>query len=175
MPDTGVVNIIKININSIVAEDARDSKSCANMQTALETEPKQKTDIAEKCYTDMDSISKLRENNTKPMIETQSNGTMEYFLLGPPYESNKKKSADVTEQIHIDFNDAFNGIGYFEGTSSLQLKPGSKPYQVLLRHVAYAHQKPFQEELGRLQKPNIIVPLGIDESALCWCPKLMVQ
>ena len=45
---------------------------------------------------------------------------------------------------------------------SLQLKPDSKPYQVLTRHMAYALQKPFQEELERLQKLDILAPLE-------WC------
>ena len=81
MPETDVLNIIKININSIGAEDARDSsKWCANMHTVQESEPKQETDRAEKCYTDMDSFSKSRENTTKPVVKTTSNKTTEYFL-----------------------------------------------------------------------------------------------
>ena len=36
MPDTDVLNIIKINIDSIGAEDAGDSKWCANMYTVQE-------------------------------------------------------------------------------------------------------------------------------------------
>ena len=43
---------------------------------------KHDTDGAEKCYTNMDSILKLRDNNTKPMVETKSNKTTEYFLSG---------------------------------------------------------------------------------------------
>ena len=43
MPDTDMLNIIKICIDSIGAEDARDSKSCADMHTVRETEPKQET------------------------------------------------------------------------------------------------------------------------------------
>ena len=73
MPDTDMLNIIKINIDSIGAEDARDSKGYANTCTAWETEPKQETDSVEKCYTNMDSILKLRDNITKPMVETKSN------------------------------------------------------------------------------------------------------
>ena len=66
----------------------------------------------------------------------------------------------------------FNGIWCFEGTFPLQLKPDSKPYQVPPRHVAYALQKPFKEELDWLQKLDIITPLGVDEQwsgviALC--------
>ena len=37
-----------------------------------------------------------------------------------------------------------------------------------LRCVAYALQKPFEEELEQLQKQEIIAPLGIDETAE-WC------
>ena len=61
------------------------------------------------------------------------------------------------------FDNVFNGIGCFKDTFSLQLKLDSKPYQVPLRCVAYALQKPFQEELDHLQKLDIITPLGVDE------------
>ena len=66
------------------------------------------------------------------------------------------------------FNNAFNGIGCFEGTFSLQLKPDNKPYQGPLRHVTYALQKPFKDELHWLQKLDIIAPLGIGETVE-WC------
>ena len=62
----------------------------------------------------------------------------------------------------------FNGIGCFERTFSLQLKPDRKPYQVPPRHVAYVIKKRFKEELDWLQKIDIITPLGIDETAE-WC------
>ena len=62
----------------------------------------------------------------------------------------------------------FNGTGCFEDTFSLQLKPDSKPYQAPPRHVAYALQEPFKEELRRLQEMDIITLLGIDETTK-WC------
>ena len=43
-----------------------------------------------------------------------------------------------------DFDDVFNGIGYFEGIFSLQFKPDSKPYQALQICMAYALQKHFK-------------------------------
>ena len=46
----------------------------------------------------------------------------------------------------------------------LQLKPDSKPYQAPPRHVAYALQKPFKEELDWLQKMDITTPLGVNET-----------
>ena len=63
------------------------------------------------------------------------------------------------------FDNVFNGIGCFEGTFSLQLKPDSKPYQAPLRCVAHLLQKTFKEELDRLQKLDVITPPGIDETA----------
>ena len=107
------------------------------MYTVQESKSKQERNEAEKCYKNMDSISKLRKNNTKQMVKTKSIKTMEYFLSDPTHES-KKKSAESTQQIHKDFDDMFNGIGCFEGTFSLQLKPDNKPYQAPLRCVAYA-------------------------------------
>ena len=80
------------------------------------------------------------------MAEAKANKSIEYFLAGPMYDSNKRKSAESTQQIHKDFDDASNGIGCFKGTFPLQLKPDSKPYQALPRHVAYALHRPFQEE-----------------------------
>ena len=74
----------------------------------------------------------------------------------------------MTQKIHETFGDIFNDTGCFEGTFSLQVKPNSKPYQVSPRHVAYALQKPFREELECIQKMDIITPLGVDEMAE-WC------
>ena len=74
----------------------------------------------------------------------------------------------MMQKIHDTFDNVFNGIGYFKGTFSLQLKPDSKPYQAPPRHVAYAQQKPYKEELEHLQKMDIITPVGVDEMAE-WC------
>ena len=45
----------------------------------------------------MDSISKSRDNSTKPMVETESNKTAEYILSGQTYESNKIKGIEATQ------------------------------------------------------------------------------
>ena len=66
------------------------------------------------------------------------------------------------------FDHVFNGTGCFECTFSLQLKPDSRPYQVSPGHVAYVLQKPFKDELDRLQKLDIITPLRVDKTAE-WC------
>ena len=108
------------------------------------------------------------------MVKTKPTKTTEYFLSGLTYKSNKEKSAESTQLIHKDFDDMLNSIRCFEGTFSLQLRPESKPYQALPRCVVYTLQKAFQEELERLQKLDIIAPLGVDESSE-WCYIFMLE
>ena len=171
MCDTNVLKITKINIHSIGAEqDGGSHKSCINMHTVHGDEPKQETGRAEKCYTNMDRISKSN-NKTRPMVKSNSYKTIEYFLSGLSYENDKKRSVQTTQEIYKD-KDLFIGIRYFDGTFSLQLKPDSKPYHMPPRCMAYALQKPFQEELEMLQNQDIIAPLGLMEhqngtTALC--------
>ena len=77
-----------------------------------------------------------------------------------------RKSVEIVEQLQRDLADVFNGMGCFDGTFSLQLKPDSKPFQV--PQDTWCIQQPFEEESKRLQKQNIIVPLGVDET-MEWC------
>ena len=116
--DTDALNIIEINFNAIGAEQTGGSdKCCANMHTFQGD------------YTNMNSISKSN-NKTGPMFKSNSYKTIEYFLSGLSYESDKKGSAETTQQIHKGFEDVFNVMGCFDCTSSFQLKPDSKPHQV---------------------------------------------
>ena len=92
---------------------------------------------------------------------TNTNTLTNYFLSSPNIEIDKRKSIELTQNIYIVFDNVFNGIGCFEGTFSLQLKPDSKPYQVPPRCVAYALPKKFKDELDQLQKLDIITPIGV--------------
>ena len=131
MPDIDVHDIIKINIHTIGAEQTRGSDNCfANMHAIQRDDPKQETVKAEKYCTNTDSISKY-SNKSKPMVESRLSETINYFLSGPSYDSDKKRSTEITQQLHKDFDEVFNGIGCFDGTFSLQLKLDSKPYQGL--------------------------------------------
>ena len=56
---------------------------------------------------------------------------------------------------------------------SLQVKPDSKPYQAPQRQVASVLQKPFKEELERLQQQDPITLLGINNMAEC-CNSLVL-
>ena len=69
------------------------------------------------------------------------------------------------QQLQKDFKDVFTGIGCFDGTFSLEVKLDSKTYQAPLRHVANALQNPFNKELEQLQQQNVIMPLGVGETA----------
>ena len=139
MPDIDVLEIIKVNIHCIGTEQTGDSDNCcANRPAAQRDNTKQETYTVEKCYTNIVSISKSNNKN-KPMVNNQLSNTGYYFLLGPNYD-NKKKSAEITQQLKRDFEDVFNGIGCIGAIFSLQLKPDSKPYQARLRCMAYVLQ-----------------------------------
>ena len=98
----------------------------------------------------------------------QTNKLINYFYSSNDTDTDKSKSAAMTQRIHETYGEVFNGIGCFEGSLSLQLKLDSKPYQAPPRHVAYALQKPLKEELQQVQELDIIMPLGVDETAE-WC------
>ena len=85
----------------------------------------------------------------------------------------KRAIDEIAQQIQREFKDVFNGIRYFDGTFSLQVKPDSKPYQAPPRCVAYVLQQPFKEELEHLQQQDIITLLGIDEAAK-WCSSFIL-
>ena len=61
------------------------------------------------------------------------------------------------------------GISCFEGTFKLQVREGSCQYHAPPRRVASS----LHEELARLQKQQIIVPLDVDETSE-WCKSLML-
>ena len=58
------------------------------------------------------------------VIDTDPN-TISYFL--PGLDEDNDNCCEITQQLQKEFKDVFNEIGCFDGTFSLQLKPGSKP------------------------------------------------
>ena len=113
MPDTAALNILYLNIDSIQAQ-------VANCRTNREQETHK---VVEDC-TNM---------NTAGIIKQKSNGQnqptklINYFYSSKDPEADKRWSDSMTKKIHDTYGNVFNGIGYFEGTFSLQLKPDSKP------------------------------------------------
>ena len=140
MPDIDTLNIINIKIHSIGTEHGGGNDNCCkNKATAKGTDPMQETNRAEKYYTNTDSISKS-DKTDKPMVTNKVSNTKDYFLTGPSCDSEKKRSTEIIQQLQIDFEDVFNGIGCFDGTLSITAKTNSKLYQVPLRCIAYMLQ-----------------------------------
>ena len=123
--------------------------------------------ITEGC-TNRNKMGVIKQDANGQNGQNKSNKSINYFYSSANTEADKRESNAIIQKIHNTFGNVFNGIGYFKGTFSLQLRPNSKSYQVLPRHVAYELQKPFKEELEQLQEMDIIAPLGIDETAE-WC------
>ena len=111
---------------------------------------KQETHGAKESCTNTEEDLKDANNINGSNINTNTNTLTNYFLSSPNIEVDKRKSTELTQKIHTVF-DVFHGIGCFEDTFLLQLKPDSKPYQAPPRHVAYTLQKPFKDELDWLK------------------------
>ena len=167
MPDTAALNIININIDSMEAASTWKGNCNTNCNTK-KPNIKQEIHVAKESCTNIDEDLKIASNANGSNNSTGINTLTSYFLSSLNMEIYKRKSIELTQRIHNVFDSVFRGIGCFEGTFSLQLKPDSKPYQVPLRCVAYVLQKPFKDELDWLHKPDIIIPLGVDE-IVEWC------
>ena len=168
MPDTAVLNLINLNIDSI-----------QTLTAECKTNKEQETHTGVKAYTNTNTTrdEDCKNNNVSIDNKQDTNGhnhpgnkhiSINYFHSLNNVDADKGSSIAMMQRIHTRFGDIFNGIGCFEGTFSLQLKPDNKPCQTPPRHVAYALQEPFKEELRCLQEMDIIMPLGVDE-ALEWC------
>ena len=103
MPDIDVLNIINVNIHSVDTEQTGDGENCCTNRPATKREDtKQETDRAEKCHTNTDNISKSNSKN-KVMVYNQLPNAVQYFLSGPSCDSDKTKSAEITQQLQRDF------------------------------------------------------------------------
>ena len=127
MQDTDALQITNINIDFIDAEIVGDTEWYVKTSTAQESNTKQETDGTAECCTNTDSFSKSTNNSSKSVVNNNSNKSTNYFLSGSNFDLDKEKSAELTQEINWEFNDVFNGIGCFEGTFSLQLKPDMRP------------------------------------------------
>ena len=168
IPDTAALKITNINIDFIEAAGMQEEECNTNIGDAKELDTRQEAQVAKESCTNMDEDLKITNNVNGSSYNTSRNTLTNYFLSSPNIEVGKRKSIKLIQKIHNMFNNVFNGIGFFEGTSSLQLKPDSRPYQLPPRWVAYALQKPFKDELDQIQKLDIITPPGIYETAE-WC------
>ena len=87
----------------------------------------------EKSCANMDTESQTKQGANSQNSQNNVNEITNYFFSSQNVQADKRKSIDLTPEIHNTFGDVFNGIRCFKGTFSLQLKPDSKLYQVPLR------------------------------------------
>ena len=95
----------------------------------------------------------------------------DYFSSNANRAADKRASQVLTNKIHNALS-IFSGIGYFEDMFSLQVKETSWPYQASLEG-SICSPRPLKEELERLQKQQIIVPLGMTATS-GWCNSLLL-
>ena len=100
------------------------------MGDAGESNTTQEAPVEEKSCTNMKADSKVNNNINGHHANTNVNSLTNYFFSSPNVEAEKRKSIELMQRIHKVFGNVFSGIGCFEGSFSLQLKPDSKPYQV---------------------------------------------
>ena len=135
MPYIEILDILTINCNTIGTREADRAAKC-NRNTdngrsvlgeQLYTNIRQESDMPEKCYTNTGNSNSKSNNVDKP---TANNNEINYFLPATNQNNDKKASTEITQHLHRDFKDVYNGIQCFDGMFSLQVKPDSKPYQV---------------------------------------------
>ena len=144
IPGTDTFQMININIDSIDVEDVENGEWYINTSTAQKSNIKQETSGVVKYCANIHSISKSTNNSKKSTVNTNSNKSTNYFLAGPNCDKDKKKSAELTQQINKEFNDVFHGIGYFEGTFSLQLKLDSRAIPRITKMCSICIMEAFQ-------------------------------
>ena len=122
----------------------------------------------------MNPQTKLDEDSTivdkthiPDYINSSTNKTniLAYFNSSDNKEADKRVSKAITNRIHNEFNDLISAIGHFEGMF-FSGKRGQLPISCTTKKSSVcATKKTLKEELGQLQKQQIIVPSGIDETS----------
>ena len=118
MPDTAVLNIINLNIESTQAEISECKSNIG-----------QETHVVAEGSTNMDTGIITKQDANGQNDQNNSNKSINYFYSSNNIDADRRKGSAMTQKIHKIFGNVFNCIGCFEGTFSLQLKPNSKPYQ----------------------------------------------
>ena len=112
LPDTAVLNIINLNIDSIQKE-IRECKTNRGQETHAE---------AEDCPNKYAQSVIKQDGNGQ---QHQTNKLINYLYSSNNVDADKSKSKAMTQRINKEYDKVFNSIGCFEGTFSLQLKPDS--------------------------------------------------
>ena len=91
MLDTDALQILNINIDSIVADGAGNTNSNINTDATQESDAKQEMYNAVKYCANTTCISKSTKNRNRSTANTKANTLTKYFLMCPNYEIDKRK------------------------------------------------------------------------------------
>ena len=106
MPDTDMLNIIKINCNTIGTHRNDINYNCST-NTAIHhsskhvqhyTNTSQDVDRAEESCANMDPVSKF-ENKDKPVVIDKELNTISYSLPGPDWDNERRVSLVITQEL----------------------------------------------------------------------------
>ena len=138
MPDMAALNIINLNIDSVqaVTPECKTNRGQETHSSIENCTNKSKTRHKGCKNTNTGILSKQDTNGQSD--PSNPNMSINYFYSSNNVDADKRSSSARMQNICTRFGDVFNGIGCFEGTFLLQLKPESKPYQAPPRHMAYA-------------------------------------
>ena len=126
IPDTAVLNIINVNIDSIEAEDTQRENCNTNISDAKTSNAKQETDGAKECSTNTDDSLKNTNNDNRSAGNTNTNTLRNYFLSSPNIEIDKR-SAKLTQKIYNGFDNVLMVLGalkaHFHYSSNMIASP----------------------------------------------------
>ena len=88
----------------------------------------QKTHAVEKGCANKDADLKTKQDANGHNSQKNAIKTINYFFSSSNVDADKRKSKELTQEIHNTFGDVYNGIGCFKDTFSLQLKPDRLAY-----------------------------------------------
>ena len=121
------LSLIKLNIDSIqtLTAESKTNKE-QETQTGLEACTNTNTTGDEDCKNNNVGVDNKQDTNGHKH-PGDKHITINYFHSLNNIDADKRSSITMMQRIHTRFGDIFNGIGCYEGTFSLQLKPDIKP------------------------------------------------
>ena len=118
MPDTAALKIININIDSLEAEDTQ-MDNCIEDTKVSKT--KQEIHQAGKCCTNTDNTFKTNNSSNVSTSNTNTNMLTKYFLTCTNIETDKRKCAKLSQQIHMKFKNVLMTLGTLKAHSHYSL------------------------------------------------------
>ena len=111
MPDTAVLNIINVNIDSIETEGTQRENCNTNINVAKTSNIMQESHGAKESCTNMDEGLKNTNNVNGLDSNTNTNTLTNYVYSSPNIEIDKRNSAELTQKIYNVFGNVLLVLG----------------------------------------------------------------